>query len=379
MKVEGRKVIESRRNNYNKEKRDRIMATGSHSFFKCVNAFLEEGQPSPWNISSMMEGKMDEQIVEEAASYFNRILEEYAPLDLERRPVTFDIDLPELDGKRILALLKLSKKPKTIVPGDMYPESVPRNYTNMVTPIKSIFYAINPTKEWPMPWKIEYQSCIPKTSNPENLGQCRNISCIAYLSKVYELYVLQEARKYVKLSSNQYGGEKGVSATHFLTDVWQRITADLEDNRARVVMTAIDYSKAFNRLEHQSCLEALADLGLPNQLLAIIGSFLSERSMTVRLREASSAPKRVNAGAPQGSVLGSFLFNVGVNDLDQGFTDQKRETEPTETRPTPARTARNSFLHCTDSPVQIEDSNSFLQWSTFLQASASCRGGGKRI
>ena len=50
--------------------------------------------------------------------------------------------------------------------------------------------------------------------------------------------------------------------------------------------------------------------------------------MTVRVKNVWSEPRGVNAGAPQGSVLGSFLFNVGNDDIEsgciypeEGFTD----------------------------------------------------------
>ena len=103
-----------------------------------------------------------------------------------------------------------------------------------------------------------------------------------------------------------------------LVDVWSRITKDLEDNRAASVITAIDYSKAFNRPEHLPCLKALEKKGAGNGLIGIIASFLHQRQMTVRIGEEKSDLLQVNAGAPQGSVLGSFLLNVGTDDLDKG-------------------------------------------------------------
>ena len=115
-----------------------------------------------------------------------------------------------------------------------------------------------------------------------------------YKRQVYELFILTESRKYVHLSNNQFGGEPGVSSTHFLCTVWNQVTEHLEDNRAGVTLAAVNYSKAFNRLEHLPCLQALARLGMPTELLQILGSFLHGRRMTVRVRSSNSKPRLVN-------------------------------------------------------------------------------------
>ena len=162
------------------------------------------------------------------------------------------------------------------------------------------------------------------------------------------------------LRDNQYGGEPGVSTTHMLVEIWRKITQDLEDNRAISVITAIDYSKAFNRLEHLPCLEALARKGASNQIIGLIADFLHHRKMTVRVGSEMSSQRCVNAGAPQGSVLGSFLFNVGTDDLDVGDPPpiSTGSPPPVETRPdhprgtsSPVREAGLPFVHCTDSPI----------------------------
>ena len=38
--------------------------------------------------------------------------------------------------------------------------------------------------------------------------------------------------------------------------------------------------------------------------------------MSVRVGTTYSDPRPINAGAPQGSVLGSYLFNIGTDDLE---------------------------------------------------------------
>ena len=93
---------------------------------------------------------------------------------------------------------------------------------------------------------------------------------------------------------------------------------DLEDNRAAAVLTAIDYSKAFNRLDYQACLDSLASKGASNQVLGLVATFLSNRTMQVKVDDNWSMPRPVTGGVPQGSLIGVFLFNASTDDLEDG-------------------------------------------------------------
>ena len=70
--------------------------------------------------------------------------------------------------------------------------------------------------------------------------------------------------------NNQFGGELQASSTHLLVEVLSDITAGLEDNWAGVVLSAIDFSKAFNRLDHSKCLAAFAEKGSSTQVLKLL-------------------------------------------------------------------------------------------------------------
>ena len=54
--------------------------------------------------------------------------------------------------------------------------------------------------------------------------------------------------------------------------------------------------------------------------------------MVVRVGRAWSDPRPVNAGAPQGSVLGTYLFNVGTDDLEEDDLGGERKGTPPDRR-----------------------------------------------
>ena len=109
------------------------------------------------------------------------------------------------------------------------------------------------------------------------------------------------------------------STTMLLMQLIDYTLGALEDNRSAVVLSTVDISKAFNRLEHLACLRTFKKRGASTDIIQMLGAFLTGREMTVRVGTTWSTPKPVNAGAPQGSVLGCYLFNVGVDDLEEGY------------------------------------------------------------
>ena len=154
------------------------------------------------------------------------------------------------------------------------------------------------------------------------------------------------------------------STSHLLVDLVDEITTILEDRRAAAVLTGVDYSKAFNRLAHGPCLLSFATKGASTQMIKLLASFLMKRRMRVRVGKVWSKDRFVNSGAPQGSVLGSFLFNVGIDSIEAAcgypekqFQDTMEAHPPTRDYPafsTPSRVTKTRE-DVMPSPIRVND------------------------
>ena len=80
-------------------------------------------------------------------------------------------------------------------------------------------------------------------------------------------------------------------------------------------MVQIDFSTAFDRVNHQGILYWLTSVGIGGSVLSVLTQFLSNRSQFVLVDGCRSKLVNVVSGVPQGSVLGPLLFVLNTSEL----------------------------------------------------------------
>ena len=196
------------------------------------------------------------------------------------------------------------KKSQSAVEGDILPSLANTFFNITAIPATRIMSFCLSMKTWPSLWNLETQTVIPKEEGASKLDQLRNLSCTNALSKILESCVLKKLQEEVTIKPNQYGGLRGSGTCHFLIKCWDFILRSLDEPNAAVSLLAVDFSKAFNRMSHHACVDALIRAGASTDSLAMTIAFLSDRKMRVKVGNSYSRTLPVRGGSPRAPSWG---------------------------------------------------------------------------
>ena len=170
------------------------------------------------------------------------------------------------------------------------------------------------------PYSLKIAKVVPihKSGSRTDVSNYRPISLLSLFSKVYEKVMYSRLTSFFSKENiiypRQYGFRAQHSCEHALLDAQNTILNAL-NNKQIALLLLIDFSKAFDMVDHVILLDKLQRYGVRGIAHKWLESYLSNRKQFVTINNSNSPIQKLDYGVPQGSILGPLLFIIYINDI----------------------------------------------------------------
>lgn len=173
---------------------------------------------------------------------------------------------------------------------------------------------------FPSNWKCALVTPLQKNSNPQTFSDLRPISILPAISKILEKILYNQIYNYFNqqslFSPYQSGFRPAFSTVSALAQVTDDIIRACDESKV-TGMVLLDYSKAFDKINHDLFCAKLNYYGFNNPAIQFVKSYLYNRRQIVTFSNNWSSAAFIPTGVPQGSILGPLFFLIYTTDILQ--------------------------------------------------------------
>ena len=207
-------------------------------------------------------------------------------------------------------ILLESVPPSTIAVAEGIPPIVLKNCAVTLAPsVQLLFSNILFLRKWQANWKCSFTTPIQNKESKNRVENYRPISILPRLSLILEIILFDffYSKFYYKLSSRLHGFRKRHSKNTQLLVFLDEIFPNYDKNVEQVIIY-LDFSKAFDNVDHEILLKKLSLYCLDSDFLQLMFSYVTGRKQRNNINGILSDEVTITRGVPQGRVLEPLLF-----------------------------------------------------------------------